>query len=266
MYSSKAPLATVSQTALKALAHRVVLHRAGALLDHLAVELWEKYGPSDRILSCDPLINRGSFIRAVSIDKAIQRDADVSTVLVLGCGFDTRADRHPSKTFIGVDRVEVEHVKNFIKADVCASSRWLQEAVDNFGFDTQVKCLIIVECLLMYLPMTKIESLIEFISRRIPQGRLLLFEPITSQDHFAKQMSDNLNRSLEEQTYLFTLECIKSLLRKSYEAVRIKTMLELEAELADELKRLPICQLDEREQWEMLAAHYVFIEAAKAEK
>lgn len=265
----------VQNTSLQSLACRVALHRAGILQDALAESIWCKllrlHSHLDPYLTIkEPIINRGlqfnvflgTYIRVKAVDDALDR-LPINVVVSLGCGFDTRITRHPNKTFYGVDSISAKFAPlKSISCDIRRHTQWLSQLVKQYAFNPKEPCIILIECLLMYLQQEDVQQLIEFICENIPKGQLSIFEPVfpDEQDLFGEKMVQNLHGLIKNK---MNLKDYMKILIPFYPKIESKSMLDLEAEYIDVLNSHQALRLDEREEWEMLARHYRLILAGK---
>lgn len=138
------------------------------------------------------------------------------------------------------------------------------------GLRRDVPTLILSECCLCYLSPAESAEVIEYFTSRIPNVALAIYEPIEPSDSFGQMMVSNLRA---RQIHMPTLEEYptakeqEARLRKAgfdrvrhetIEAVWKKWISPEEKERVDSLEGL-----DEVEEWNLLAAHYVVVWGSK---
>ncbi|KAF3767818.1 hypothetical protein M406DRAFT_40234 [Cryphonectria parasitica EP155] len=132
------------------------------------------------------------------------------------------------------------------------------------GLRTAVPTLLISECCLCYLETAQAEGVIKYFTDKIPNLGLVLYEPTRPDDAFGRQMVANL---AARRIRMPTLEVYKEpkdqeqrLRQAGFETVKQNTVESLWDSWvsAEEKERLDGLEgLDEVEEWQLLAAHYI---------
>lgn len=132
------------------------------------------------------------------------------------------------------------------------------------GLRTDVPTLLISECCLCYLETAEARDVIKCFADRIPDLGLIIYEPVKPDDAFGRQMASNLAaRRIKMPTlgvYKQPKDQEQRLREAGFKEVRQKTVdriwgqwvSEEEKERVDGLEGL-----DEVEEWQLLAGHYV---------
>lgn len=138
------------------------------------------------------------------------------------------------------------------------------------GLRTDVPTLLISECCLCYLEMSDAKAVIKFFADKIPDLGLVLYEPTKPDDTFGRQMVSNL---AARRIKMPTLEVYKEpkdqeerLRQAGFSLVEQRTVDALWERWvsAEEKERLDGLEgLDEVEEWQLLAAHYIVAWASK---
>lgn len=160
----------------------------------------------------------------------------------------------------------------------------LNEKFDNFSeilgndFDPEAPTLIISECCLMYLTAESGDNLISWAGNNLKSVIFCSFDPILANDlnsdRFAKTMLDNFEkRGLDTKALLEypSKQAVLNRFSKKFPSVDGFTMLQLERDEATEFlvskqQRREVAiktALDEYEEWNMLADHYLLVISKK---
>lgn len=132
------------------------------------------------------------------------------------------------------------------------------------GLRADIPTLVISECCLCYLETAQATEVIKYFTNRIPCLGLVLYEPTRPGDAFGRQMVSNL---AARRIKMPTLESYKEpkdqenrLRQAGFEEVNQKTVdaLWYKWVATEEKERLDGLEgLDEVEEWQLLAAHYI---------
>lgn len=149
----------------------------------------------------------------------------------------------------------------------------------NFSFDSEAPTLVIAECCLMYLAASSGDLLISWAAKTLRTVTFCSFDPVLADnfitDRFAKTMLDNLQERGLNIAALLAYPSLQSTLdrfTKKFPIVNVFTMLQLEQDsktefLVSKQERREMAfkaALDEYEEWNLLAKHYLLI-IAKSE-
>lgn len=223
-------------------------------------------------------------------------------IISLGAGFDTRLfrllDEFDHKlaelTYFEIDFEQVIREKQRIVENSPKlsgiSANWRPVSLDlnspqlnlstalGTDFNPEKPTLIIAECCLMYLTSVSGDNLISWAASTCKSVYFCSFDPILAEnlklDPFARTMLDNFeDRGLDTASLLKypTRESVKNRFSSLFSSVESFTMLQLEqdesaADLVskEERRKLAImAALDEYEEWNLLANHYLLVIAKK---
>ncbi|TLS28701.1 hypothetical protein PpBr36_01274 [Pyricularia pennisetigena] len=136
--------------------------------------------------------------------------------------------------------------------------------VDIKGLRTDIPTLLISECCLCYLQVSEAKSVIKWFSDRIPSLGIVIYEPTKPDDPFGKTMISNLAaRSISMPTlsiYRQPADQDTRLRDAGFENARHMTVNDIWSQWVapEEKERVDRLEgLDEVEEWELLAGHYV---------
>jgi len=153
--------------------------------------------------------------------------------------------------------------------------RQMQESSETTllpGLRTDVPTLVLSECCLCYLTPEQAEGVVAFFSSRIKSLAIAIYEPIRPDDAFGQVMVSNLAaRRIRMPTlsvYPEPVDQTNRLTQAGFEVVRQMTIGDIwktwiaqpEKERLDELEGL-----DEVEEWQLLAAHYIIVWGSKGD-
>ena len=153
--------------------------------------------------------------------------------------------------------------------------RKLQESSETTvlpGLRTDIPTLVLSECCLCYLSPEEARGVIAFFSSRTPSLAIAIYEPIRPDDPFGQVMISNLaSRRIRMPTlsvYPEPVDQANRLTQAGFEVVRHMTIGDIwktwvaqeEKERLDELEGL-----DEVEEWQLLAAHYIVVWGSKGD-
>lgn len=239
-----------------------------------------------RTVAIDSVVQR--FIESNQSNAACQ-------IISLGAGFDTRLFRFNEEfkcdnlKYFELDFKQILEEKRRIVEGKPAlkelSKNWRPISCDLNGlsnlsdllgteFDPSVPTLIIAECCLMYLTAEAGDKIIAWSAATLKSCHFCSFDPILADnlesDRFAKTMLDNFeDRGLDTRALLEYPSLASTVARfsKHFGAVEGYTMIDLERDESTEFlvskqqrRELAIkAALDEYEEWELLASHYLFI-------
>ncbi|PTB45442.1 uncharacterized protein TrAFT101_000888 [Trichoderma asperellum] len=140
------------------------------------------------------------------------------------------------------------------------------------GLRTDVPTLILSECCLCYLPREQSDGVLEYLTSRIPNAAVVIYEPIHLGDPFSDTMVSNL---AARNIHMPSLERRRN---EADEAARLKRIgFETTRQLtidriwtkwvgAEEKERVDRLEgLDEVEEWQLLAGHYMIIWSFRGE-
>ncbi|KAL5926711.1 carboxy methyl transferase for protein phosphatase 2A [Pyricularia oryzae] len=137
-------------------------------------------------------------------------------------------------------------------------------SVDIKGLRTDIPTLIISECCLCYLQVSEAKSVIKWFSDRIPSLGIVIYEPTKPDDPFGKTMISNLAaRSISMPTlsiYRQPADQDTRLRDAGFEKARHMTVKDIWSQWVapEEKERVDRLEgLDEVEEWDLLAGHYV---------
>ena len=258
------------------------LHNLGILGDEQAARLWAQMAKRFPSVSPprEPIINRGTLIRTLSIDRIV---ADFYTqhkhngiIISLGCGFDTRRQRLGIPDTFDFFEVDLPIVGRYRQKYLGGGQRFvpcnLYDTDDVWSnlpqLSPQRPSLLLAECVFMYLDTPIVKAILRgFIDRApMPGSQVVIFDPIRKNDTFGKQMNFYLDS--QRGAHLKTREELCDLLVAAApgEHSKCSTMLEMEASIdwasyTQDALRASALVLDEREEWEMMASHYLLLHA-----
>lgn len=147
-----------------------------------------------------------------------------------------------------------------------AKDQWQSEASSSRlgGLRTDVPTLLVSECCLCYLETSEAKDVVKYFVDRIPDLGLVLYEPVKPDDAFGRQMVSNLAARKITMPTLDTYRSPESqedrLRQAGFKEVRQRTVDDLWAHWVPEgeKERLDSLEgLDEVEEWQLLAGHYV---------
>lgn len=242
-------------------------------------------------------------MRTVSIDsitrefiKANLESGTSYQIISLGAGFDTRLFRFMDEfnknigdlKYFELDFTQVvEEKRRIIDKTTCLKelshplrliSCNLNEKLTMCDIDPQAPTLIIAECCLMYLTAESGDNLISWAGNNLKSVTFCSFDPILSEDlnsdRFAKTMLENFEKRGLDTKALLEYPSKQSTLNrfsKHFPSVEGFTMLQLERDASTEFlvskqQRREVAMktaLDEYEEWNLLADHYLLIIAKK---
>ena len=214
----------------------------------------------------EPLIIRGTVIRAKIIDQYLIREASVTQIVNLGCGFDTRALKHPEKTFFEVDFASVLSEKenlfgkpvnvNYCPCDLESDN--LCKLLVHAGIDVNKPTLIMAECCFMYLEINTVRNLQRELAEMFKSCSIITFDAIKGKDAFGNRMTDNLPYKMPFFSHCSSKVDYVNIFDK-FKCVDSFNMLEAESRLSDFKQTLDSkCMLDELEEWRIISGHYLF--------
>lgn len=140
------------------------------------------------------------------------------------------------------------------------------------GLRTDVPTLILSECCLCYLSRQESDGVLEYLSSRIPNAAVVIYEPIHLGDPFSDTMVSNL---AARNIHMPSLERRRDeadeaarLMRIGFETTRQLTIDRIWTKWvnAEEKERVDRLEgLDEVEEWQLLAGHYMIIWSFRGE-
>lgn len=160
----------------------------------------------------------------------------------------------------------------------CNLNEKFDAAVLGTDFDPQAPTLIISECCLMYLTAESGDNLISWAGNSLKSVTFCSFDPILAEDmdsdRFSKTMLENFEKRGLETKALLKYPSKQSTLNrffKYFPSVEAFTMLQLDRDASAEFivskqQRREVAMktaLDEYEEWNLLADHYLLIIAKK---
>jgi O-methyltransferase involved in polyketide biosynthesis len=136
--------------------------------------------------------------------------------------------------------------------------------------DTNVSTLILVECVLVYLPVPSSSALLQELSNSFPRSTIVNYEMIKPDDAFGRVMISNLRSRGCELPGCFAFPSLASQAERfraaGWQSVSAKDMLDVYENVLDRSKVAAAekCEaLDEVEEWQLIMRHYAFVVAAK---
>ena len=225
-----------------------------------------------------PLINRGTYTRTVSIDNLLRKlvqTENYSQIVSLGSGFDTRYFRLE----LGVEYFEVDFSQiveskkkklasgefkdlTLVSCDLREDS--LISCLEQFSFDKTKPTVFLAECVLAYMSADTGNHLLSQLST-IPNSHLIYFDIIQLNDRFGQQMIKNLkSRGLELDTMYSDLGSTLNRFKNCGWTIQFHRFMNEMFNEIDEEERLRISRIeifDEFEEWELVSKHYILINA-----
>jgi len=138
------------------------------------------------------------------------------------------------------------------------------------GLRLDVPTLVLSECCLCYLTPEDASSILDIFTKRIPDVATIIYEPIRANDSFGKVMTSNLaNRGIHMPTlreYQTPGDQEARLEQAGFNVSRAFTVKDIWKNWipGDEKQRVDSLEgLDEVEEWELLADHYVVVWALR---
>lgn len=242
-------------------------------------------------------------MRTVAIDSVAREFLTANSgkpcqIVSLGAGFDTRLFRLTDEFGSALDKLKyfeldfaqiVEEKRRIVAGNPTLKGlarNWRPVACDlnevanlsdvlGNDFDPNDPTLIIAECCLMYLTAAAGDAILAWSHQTLQSCTFCSFDPILADDlqsdRFASTMLDNFeDRGLDTRALLQYPSKASTVQRYSLWFTRVLgyTMLDLEGEESlvsrEQRRTLAIkAALDEYEEWQLLASHYLFILATK---
>lgn len=135
-----------------------------------------------------------------------------------------------------------------------------------FGLDPSLPTLVLSECCLCYLTVPESQAVLEYFTSRIPSLGAVIYEPIKPHDAFGQVMVTNL---AAQGICMPTLEAFQDeeaqklrMLKLGFDPVRnltIDTIWERWVSEEEKERLNGLEMLDEIEEWNMLAGHYIVL-------
>ena len=258
-----------------------------------------------------PLINRGHYVRVVAIGSLCEQfllaaRGQRSQIVSIGAGFDTRfwqlaaagiapslyieVDQHPivaRKAEIiaaepallaalpeGAACLATDHVSSAryqLRAVDVRDEAALETALAEAGWDEEQPTLVLLECVLVYLPPAAAAGVLRLFGRRARRCVAAVYEQIQPDDAFGRMMVANL-RARDcallglpacPDTESQVARCEAAGFAARVEAIDLLGYYS-EVVSADERARVSSLEpLDELEEWRLLMAHYCIVLAVK---
>lgn len=134
------------------------------------------------------------------------------------------------------------------------------------GLRTDIPTLLLSECCLCYLSPLDASDVLAYFTSRIPNLATVIYEPINPSDAFGQMMVSNLAaRRIRMPTLSVFREAADQVARlrhAGFETVESMTILDIWKSWVEpeEKRRLDMLEgLDEVEEWELLAGHYIVV-------
>lgn len=227
-----------------------------------------------------PIITIGTILRILSVDDHLdsimnQYNHEDIQIISLGSGSDLRFQLDRYKNIYSIIEIDFkdalllkqeslhEPAKNvkFIDMDLNDTQTCIDALRANINSDKHV--IILMECLLCYLPITVSSEYFSFFKDYIPVNNLhyLVYDPITisESDPFSNVMFDNLKK--HNFLNLFALKEFKSINeyidRFGIDKIQYKNLWQYLKDRPDMNDLCKLCQIDEFEELEILLSHYL---------
>ncbi|SGZ40329.1 uncharacterized protein HGUI_02529 [Hanseniaspora guilliermondii] len=227
-----------------------------------------------------PIITIGTILRILSVDDHLdsimnQYNHEDIQIISLGSGSDLRFQLDRYKNIYSIIEIDFkdalllkqeslpEPAKNvkFIDMDLNDTQTCIDALRANINSDKHV--IILMECLLCYLPITVSSEYFSFFKDYIPVNNLhyLVYDPITisESDPFSNVMFDNLKK--HNFLNLFALKEFKSINeyidRFGIHKIQYKNLWQYLKDRPDMNDLCKLCQIDEFEELEILLSHYL---------
>ncbi|KAH6895515.1 S-adenosyl-L-methionine-dependent methyltransferase [Thelonectria olida] len=134
------------------------------------------------------------------------------------------------------------------------------------GLRTDIPTLLLSECCLCYLSASEASGVLAYFTSRIPNLATVLYEPIKPNDAFGQMMVSNLAaRRIRMPTlsvYREPADQVARLRQAGFETIQEMTIKNIWEKWVDleEKERVDLLEgLDEVEEWELLAGHYIVV-------
>lgn len=135
-------------------------------------------------------------------------------------------------------------------------------------FDSTLPTAVLFECVLMYLTPEVGNGVISYARESIPDLTFIAFDAVLQNTSYGSKMLDNLQQrlttNLPSLTHYRTVD--SQIARFGMPHQRAKLLSNLEAEYLESIVTFPCMQLDEMEEWGLVAQHYALIVSSSMEQ
>lgn len=197
----------------------------------------------------------------MAIDELLKR-SKCSQVISVGSGFDTRRNRLGIPRYYELDLPRLNKLRSKHPYTVSIDLRETHDFIPLLlDFDPSLPTAILFECVLMYLTPEVGNGVISYARNSIPNLTFIAFDAVLQNTSYGSKMLDNLQQrltnSLPSLTHYRTVDSQIARFGMPHHSARLLSS--LESEYLDSVSAFSCMQLDEREEWDLVAQHYALI-------